>query len=353
MTLYLMNPKFELVEVVEGYKTSIWSERFDADGDALVVFPLKAKRPSDYPRDYYLYHDESTELMQIKKRFVKVTDDGERVMEVHATSISSILKQRIAWGTFNISNRLEPAVKHLLDLNIIAPTDVDRKVSNLRFEYAGPSVPSIYNVEAQIVDTNLHTAIRDLCKVHDIGFSVRMLSLGVFTFQLQGGVNRSYDQEQNPYVVFSPEFDNLGSASLLLDSTDFRNVVRVGGEGSGSDKKYRTVKSGSPSGLDRYEGYFDAPSLSSDKGTVPPNTYNAYLDTKGREYLEDHRHLSVFDGESDDATATGFGDRFYLGDIVQIDDSDLISSPARIVEFIRSDDEQNGVQNFPALRIIN
>lgn len=353
MTLYLMNPRFELVRVIEGYKTSIWTERYDADGDALLVFPLKYAAPADYPKNHYLYHDESVELMQIKQTHVKTEVGGERLLEVHAASISGILKQRLAWGTNNLNSGLESAVKTLLDKNLLAPTDTNRKIENFRFSGIGAAMPSTYRVEAQIVDKNLHSAIRELCSEFDVGFSVRMLSNGIFTFQLQVGTDRSYRQETNPYVVFSPEFDNLEEASLIQNHTDFRNVVRVGGEGSGTDKKFRTVEIGSPRGLDRYEGYHDAASLSSDNGAVSASAYNAYLDREGRVYLNDHADKIVFDGEASKDVADGYGVNYNLGDIVQIDDDDLITSPARIVEYIRSDDDQNGLQNFPALRAIN
>lgn len=353
MDTYLLNPNFVREDIIEGYSSLIWTERYDKHGDCTIVSSTKTYKPESFPLGWYLMNPESDDLMIIRSSEVGYHPDKGRVLTVKAKALTSILNQRIIWSQTNISTNLETAVKLLLDQNIINPSNIDRKVSNLEFVYSGATVPDVLAVEAQFQGQTLYDAISELCKPLDIGFRITYPSHGQFIFELYGGVNRSYAQSTNPHVVFSPEFDNLENASYFVSQESYCNVVLVGGEGQGNAKVFRTVnRSGATiTGLNRFEHYKTAESTSSNGKTIPTAQYNAMLDQQGSSYLINNDIEQVFDGETDPTNSSGYGTTYTLGDIVQISDDEIIHSPARVVEYIRSDDENDGVQAFPALRL--
>lgn len=359
MDLYLLNKQFEMVDVVEGYNSAIWTERYDEYGDCEIQYSVGKKKKSDFPEDFYLMRPDTNELMIIDTSEVEYVPDAGRVLSVKSRSLSWILDRRIVWAQTDLNMMLEAAVKRLLDQNIIASSTTNRNITNLKFKYAGTSVPSIYNVEAQYRGQRLYTVIRDLCQTHDIGFRITSENLGTFDFQLYGGVNRSYDQDALSHVVFSPEYDNIGKIRYVRSKVDYRNVVLVGGDGDGKDKKTFSLSRTATfaSGMNRYEGWHDSnisskrENANGDQVDIPKSEYDNLLRQAGREYLKDNDISHVFDGETDPNNTTGYGVDFHLGDIVQVDDEDTVTSPARVVEYIVAEDASSGSTAYPGLRI--
>jgi hypothetical protein len=58
-----------------------------------------------------------------------------------------------------------------------------------------------------------------------------------FVFDLYYGVDHSYEQSANPYIVFSDEYDNLLSSQYEEDYREIATDVLVAGEGEGIDRK--------------------------------------------------------------------------------------------------------------------
>ena len=85
-------------------------------------------------------------------------------------------------------------------------------------------------------------------------------SSNVFEFSLYAGLDHSYQQTTNPYVIFSPEFNNIITSTYTEDDIPFKNVALVAGVGEGDERV--TISVGSASGLDRRELYVDARDIS-------------------------------------------------------------------------------------------
>ena len=84
-----------------------------------------------------------------------------------------------------------------------------------------------------------------------------------FVLDCEVGLDRSYGQQINPYCLFSPDMDSLKSATLKEDIASFRNLVYVGGDGTGADRQIHTgFDTVEPEGIDRYELFDNASSLS-------------------------------------------------------------------------------------------
>ena len=94
-------------------------------------------------------------------------------------------------------------------------------------------------MEKQITGDNLLEVVQELCKTYGYGFKITMNDSGLLEFVLYKGVDRSYKQNENPYIVFSSEFDNLINTEYEYDKTNHRNVALIGGEGEGKTENTR------------------------------------------------------------------------------------------------------------------
>ena len=207
-------------------------------------------------------------------------------------------------------------------------------------------------IDNQYTGDDLYTVIKGLCEENNIGFKIVLTDDNWFEFSLYAGVDRSYDQTENPYVVFSPNFENIINSNYFSSKASYRNVTLVAGEGEGSARK--TVTVGSGSGLDRREVFTDARDVSSDteNGTLTESQYNAQLVAKGNKTLADHVVTTAFEGEVEVTRLFKYGEDFSIGDIVQIANEYGNEGSAYISELITSRSEE-GFSVYPTFKTIS
>ena len=113
-----------------------------------------------------------------------------------------------------------------------------------------------------------------MCEAYGIGFKVTLNDQNQFVFKLYMGYDRSYTQSDLPWVIFSPEFDNLANTDYEYTTIDKQNVVylKSGDEDNPSgtwetdtlpdhttikrlntDNALRIIQVGTDTGIDRKE----------------------------------------------------------------------------------------------------
>ena len=280
---------------------------------------------------------------------IRITSDSEDGNHITVTgrSLESILDRRIVWGQRTIRGNLQNGIQTLLNENVISPSDSNRRISNFIFEAStDPSITRL-TIDAQYTGDNLYGVINKICSERDIGFKITLNDKKQFVFKLYAGVDRSYDQTANPYVVFSPNFENIINSNYVESKSALKNVTLIGGEGEGSARRYTTVGSGS--GLNRRELFTDARDISSDVGNDVE--YMALLQQRGREKLAENTDVAFFEGQVETAIMFKYGEDFFNGDVVQIANEYGYETKARIVEIVMTDDSDGG-SVYPTFKTI-
>ena len=351
MEFLVLDTNFNHITVVDNYESVIWTDRYDAYGDFELYFLMNLKLLEIFKIDYYLYNKDSEHCMIIEDLKIETdAEDGDHLI-VTGRSLESILERRILWGQNIFNGKLQTAIKKMLNDSIIEPSVTDRKISNFMFiESTDTNITSL-KIDNQYTGDNLYTVINGLCEENNIGFKVVLTDENKFAFSLYKGTNRAYSQIENPYVVFSPSFENLINTSYFTSKVDYKNVTLVAGEGEGAARKTATVGSGA--GLDRRELYTDARDVSSnvEGGTLSDDEYVALLEARGKKKLAECTASTSFEGEIEATRAFEYGKDVFMGDIVQIVNEYGIESSAYISELIFSNDD-SGLSVYPTFKNI-
>ena len=285
---------------------------------------------------------------------IRIASDSENGNHITVTgrSLESILDRRIVWGQKTITGNLQNGIRTLLNENVISPADSTRRISNFIFEAStDPAITSL-KIDAQYTGDNLYDVINKICSERSIGFKVTLNNNKQFVFKLYAGTDRSYDQSANPYVVFSPKFENIINSNYVESKSALKTVTLVGGEGEGSARKYTTVGGGS--GLNRRELFTDARDISSDVGdgvVLSDAEYTAQLQQRGKEKLAENTDVTSFEGQVETTVMFRYGEDFFNGDVVQIANEYGHETKARIVEIVMSEDE-DGNSVYPTFKTI-
>lgn len=341
MNIYVMEPTLERVGVIDSYRSLIWTQRYYEPGDFELWIDATPENIDLCRRGRMLYRDMDYEDGTIKSVMIiqainlhTSLEEGNTIL-LQGKDLKSLLHQRIIWNQTVFSGTLEANIRKAVKDNIISPSLAARAISNFTL---APEMGGTETVKAQATGDNLGEWISEQLRVYEIGYDV-VLTDGSFVFGLYRGVDRSYEQDVNPYVVFSPGYENLLATDYVIDATEHANVAMIAGEGEGTARK--TATAGDASGLDRREIYVDANDLSTDtsSGTITASTYKAQLMTKGEEALAEHRISVAFTGEIQPDVNVVYGTDYFLGDKVEIANEFGVEASARIVEIIDSEDE--------------
>lgn len=347
MNIHVLDQSFNLIGIVDDYVSVIWRPAYYDIGDFELYLNASAEAVKLLKKDRYLVRERDIEVdnegnvsyskVMIIKNFALTTDaEGGDYLTVTGRELKYLLHQRIVWSQTNLTGTAENAIRRLVTENAISPTDSKRVIPTLTL---GVSAGLTDAIEKQVTGDQLDQAIVDICTAYNYGWEVFIYNAALVLIVYQG-VDRSFNQSERPYVVFSEDFDNILNSSYELNSEEYANTTLIGGEGEGTERIYATVGA-DKSGLDRYETFTDAKDLSQNKDSedaIPLNTYTALLQERGRENLAG---LSVTEGFSGEVLDINFiyGQDYYIGDVVTVINKYGITKDTRVLSAIESKDD--------------
>lgn len=353
MELTLLNTSLDAIAIIDDYESVIWTDRYRQYGDFEIYTPVTADLLSIIKQDYYVQNRDSEHVMIVEKLLVKTNVEEGNHFAITGRSLESILKRRIVWGQRTLSGNLQNGIKTLLTENVISPTDPDRKIDNFIFEASTDERITKLTIEAQYTGDEIYDVVNALCKEHDLGFRVTLNDNKQFVFKLYKGEDRSYAQTKNPYVLFSPNFENIVNSNYLESKSALKNVTLIGGEGEGSARRYATI--GNARGLERRELFTDARDISSyvdEDVTLTEAEYTAQLKQRGEEKLVENIAVTSFEGEIEATMMFRYREDFFNGDVVQIANEYGHEARSRILEMTTSENKQ-GTFVYPTFSTIN
>lgn len=353
MILYVLNSNYDKIVVMDHYESALWVDRYNKPGEFELYIPAESKLFSYIQCGAFLSNNYSDKTMIIES--IKIDTDIEDGNKVTVTgrSLESILDRRIIWRQTDFNNaNLQNAVKRLINENVISPSIPARKIPNVIFQDSSDPRITALTLTAQYTGDNLLDVINEICEQNKIGYKLVLNDNKQLVFSLYMGADRSYNQNVNNYVVFSPKFENLLNSNYTKDDKSYKNVTLVAGEGEGVERKTRTV--GSASGINRRELFTDARDIQSkdeDGNDLSDAEYNALLDQRGVEKLSEAKMTEEFDGETDPFESFIYGEDFFMGDLVQIRNEYGFETASRIIEFVYSDDTSDGSKYYPTFEV--
>ena len=366
MEVKVLDTEFKMVGIIDTFISLIWTDRYDEAGDFELLLPMDTPVLKVIKEDYYLTVDESEHAMIIEDITITTDIEEGRRLKITGYSLEKILDRRIVWektvfkktyiGDTTVVDKvplLQDAITQLLDENVTASAKMAaRQIKNFTYEKSTDEAITKLTIEAQYRGESIYEIVSSLCKEHQIGFKILLNDNNQFVFKLYAGADRTYDQIENPYVVFSPDNDNLFNSSYYRAKSSFKNVALVVGEEE-EDTAGKTFQStvvvGNELGVARREIFADGsdiPIKEDDDTTLTDEQYRAHLKQRGIDTLIDHLEYEAFEGEVEATIMYKYGEDFFMGDYVQLEDEYGHQGQAYISEFIISQDA-SGISMYP------
>jgi hypothetical protein len=356
--IYVFNQNLELQGVIDEYVSIIWRPAYYDIGDFEIYLDASDKAIDLLRENMYVVRSSDISVvdgvttyknvMIIKN--LQLTTDAENgdFYCVTGRELKFLLRQRIVWGQRNIRDTVEYAIRRLIGSNAVDPVEPTRVIPNMQF--AEPK-GFTEKIDFQISNVQLDEGVIELCKTYNYGWDIYIRN-NKLTVDIYKGVDRSYNQTTNPYVVFSEDFENLYTTEYVYESENYANMTLIGGEGEGGDRIYSYVNN-DVSGLERYEVFTDARDISQNLDSEEAISYEDYLlllDERGRENLAGMTISEGFTGEVLSDVSFKYGTDFNLGDIVTVINKYGITKNVRVLSAIESEGE-DGVKLLPQFSV--
>ena len=356
--IHVLNQNLELQGIIDEYVSIIWRPAYYDIGDFEIYLGTTDKAIDLLRENRYVVRSSDITVengvttykkVMIIKNLQLVTDvENGDFLIVTGRELKFLLHQRIVWGRYMIEDSVEYCLRRLIGANAINPVEPTRTIPNM--QHAEPKgYPE--QIKIEISNRQLDEVVTEICKTYGYGWDIYITG-DKLTVDIYKGVNRSYGQTENPYVVFSDEFENLFETEYIYESEEYANMTLVGGEGEGNDRIYSYVNN-DLSGLERYETFTDARDISQNLGNEDAVSYEDYLlllDERGRENLGGMTITEGFTGEVLSDVAFKYGADFFLGDVVTVINKYRIQKNVRVISAIESEDE-NGSKLLPQFSV--
>ena len=351
MVLYLNkleNDTFIRIAVIDNATSVIWVKRFNDVGQFEIYIKASTELYSLLNGDIFITRDDSNVGMYIET--IKLTTDDENgdYLTISGRSAECIMDWRIVQRAVYASDltTAEGIIRDQISrLLIYSPVIINPNA--ITWLTLGENHSWQDKITRQYTGKILLDVVKELCVTYNYGFEFAWNGSG-FTINLYKGTDRSYDQSTNTFVVFSPEFENLGNTEYIKDTSNYANGAIIGGEGEGKDRFFAYVYPENIEGFYRRIIYIDARNSSSDDGDLTTSQYRTMLQNQGIEALEQRKVTTEFNGEILNYNNYTYGVDYNLGDKVSVINEYGIRGNATITEITEVEDE-SGYRLVPTL----
>lgn len=260
-------------------------------------------------------------------------------LSIKGSLLVGILGRRILWGSYNLSGSPPQIMYNVVSDCAITPTRGNnpqtRKIPNLSLD-GEPPVDS-RSIRKQSTGSGLLEFLKDVGQSNSVAYGVKFSPVGPqMLFWARLGIDRTIDQSIVEPVLYSTELDDVLSSEYSYDSSGFKNLALVAGEGEGAQRTTEVVGDSSLSGMNRRELYVDARDLQKNSDPDAPMTDSEYKETlqnRGSEKLADAQLVQSFSAVIRTLDPTyEYGRDFFLGDTITVTDERLGVSVSAIVE---------------------
>lgn len=359
----IIDTDFSVVGILDNYESFIWTDRFREPGDFEIYTPANGKFLDYCQQNRYLAVDSSYHNMIIETISIETSYDSGQKIKITGRSLESILDRRIVWNRTTVSGNMQNAIKKILTQAFITPSRTERAIPNFKFlDSTDPEITNLTINRTEFTGDQIDTIVKDICEAFGnvgyrilFGYQMNYIHYGEsgyepfddydFVFELYTGNDYSYEQFYNPYVIFSPSFDNIVNTNYVDSIEGMKNTTLVLGNrkriivgGKDEDEEWLP-------GLFRRELYTDARDLQSSKYDTSGD-YKKALVERGYEKLIEASRVTSYEGEVEAQRSFVYGRDFLIGDIIQIENEYGIAGKARVVEWVRSE-STSGIDAYP------
>ena len=373
MEPFTLDRNFLKKDVIDGFSSIIWTERYYGDGEVELVTPITTEFVEKIPEGTFLGVNGSDKIMIVET--VNIEDGKLKASGISLLSwannrfirtsaahedrywyISGQPPGQVLWTILsNMAVEGSPYLDGTINIGIANPEIfIIPGLDLLDYDTSGD------NIMVGIPYGPLYAAMRDLATTYEIGMEITLISADASGYSLgfrsYRGVDRTSDQGDYSVVRFSPQMESFTDIKELRSIAALKTHVysfapgnpdglaTVPGESSLSGSEY--------TGFDLRALLLFAEDITTDMVGASSANLLEILNSRAQEALTTNRYIVTVDGEIVPDSQLKYGIHYNLGDVIEVQGNSGVIQTARVTEYIRSQDA-NGEKAYPTVSMIS
>ena len=376
MEPYTLTRNFLRRDVIDGFESIIWTERYYGDSKVELVVPGTMEMIQKLPVGTFLAIDKSDEVMVLESFTI---ENGK--LKLSGISILPWLDNRFVrtspnhedqhwylengtagWTLWAIVYYMCCAGSEYLDGRI--PTGIPNPQ---RFVVPGLGLRDHDNsgpvVKVGIPYGPVYKALEEIATTYEIGMQITLESATETSyflgFRSYKGMNRTSTQSENPVIRFSPRMDSFTDIKELQSIAALKTDVFAFATNLKPDEGQPALTTvPGVSGLPGERAGFDLRALqvfpsdiSTDMVGGDPAKVVEMLNSRALDELTTNKYVKSVDGEIVPDNQFKYGVHYHLGDVIEVEGNTGVVQSARITEYIRAQDSA-GEKEYPTVSMI-
>lgn len=377
MELYTLTSRFLPKDRINEFTSAIWTERYFSAGDVQLVVPATPEMIQMLKPGTFLWLRGTMEIMQLESHSI---EDG--LLTVTGNSALKFLNERQAWFTNPEYDGTDTNVAMMAPYTSDTQT-AGQLISNTVYNqvvisapWAAPFDPinlqwvadHFPGLELGPVDDNgtperftiplgpLYDGIQKLAQDEGVGLKLYLYAAGynsgfIFRFATYRGKDRTSDQSVHQVVRLTPKMDALNDVQEIRSIAKYKNVFYVNYKNLITTHYIPGLDI--PTGFDRRTMLVDAPDIFFNP--LLPDFFEKVAGFRAqvaRNTMANYLYIQAVDGKVSSKIPYDYGVDYGLGDVIELQGYTEVFSKARVVEYIRSQD-QYGEQEYPTLAVLD
>lgn len=240
MELYTLDGLLRRTELIEGFESFLWADRYAGIGDIQIIIASTQQNRNLLASGTLLGLSESKTVMKIETIVDKEDDEGRKLLTITGRELKNIFGDRVALtgtlgdkpGTWAATGKPSDVIRELVDYTIRSgssdPTDIIPLLIPGSLYDPGnlPEEEDEYRIQRPF--SSLLDAVQELASIWDLGIRLyKGEDDGTLYFDVYKGNDRTTNQNDLPPVIFSPDLDSLQNVSELTSVANSKNVAYV------------------------------------------------------------------------------------------------------------------------------
>jgi hypothetical protein len=371
MEPYTLGRDYLKKDIIDGFSSVIWTERYYGDSKVELVVPLTPSMIDMLSVGAFLGLEESNELMILETMNI---EDGK--LKLSGISVLSWLNNRFVRTSASHNDRYwyldgespgwilwamvyymcvgGPYLDGTTPTGIPNPSELVVPGLGL-YDYDRSGSPQ----KVGIPYGPLYDAMLEFAKTYEIGMQIILDINAQYPLQFRSykGLDRTSGQTENPVIRFSPEMDSLTDIKEIQSIANFKTRVYSFAPGlnpAEGETDLRTTPGISILGGSEYIGFdlraklLFAEDITTDQVGGSSSVLLDILENRAYTELTNNKYIRTVDGEIVPDSQFQYGVHYNLGDIIEVEGNSGTIQESRITEYIRSHDS-SGEKAYPTV----
>ncbi len=324
--LFVMDKNFQILRVVDDFVSLSWNPRFFGVGDFQLECPIKYF--DDLRNATYISRFGDSETALIESMSLIKDEVGGRSVVMKGKFLKQILEDRVIYQQMNFYDKsVEDVILGLIEAHFVN----ERPFGKLIVRRTGKASRKITK---QMTGGSVLSEIMKIEEEQKVSCCVEYAPTeDRIVCYVDVGENRSQDQQELNWVIFSEDFENIYDYEYTKIKQS-KNFAYVAGAGEGLNRIVQTVDIRA-AGDQLQELYVDARDLQETDehgNAIPRELYLKNLEQRGREKLAEYAEVQEIEAKVKTDGLLQYRKDYFIGDVVDfVDHARGIDATLRII----------------------